>query len=122
MYDFSRATKIVDVGGGEGGLVVQLLPEQKHLRTVLFDLPSVVAGARERFEQAGIADRCEIVAGSFFDTVPAGGDTYILASVINNWNNQRAEKILANCRAAMDRSARLLIIEGLHHAPIPASV
>jgi hypothetical protein len=113
VYDFSKVRTVVDLGG-EGGLLLRLLREQEHLRAVLFDLPDVVANALVRFEAAGFINRCKIVAGSFFDSVPGGGDVYILANVINNFNNDGAQKMLANCRAAMDPAARLLIVDALY--------
>jgi O-methyltransferase domain len=111
VYDFSKVGMVVDLGGGEGGLLLHLLREQEHLRAVLFDLPDVVANAPARFQAAGFMNRCKIVAGSFLDSVPAGGDVYILANVINNFNNDGAGKMLANCRAAMNPAARLLIVD-----------
>jgi hypothetical protein len=87
VYDFSKVRTVVDLGGGEGGLLLHLLREQEHLQGVLFDLPDVVANAPARFEAAGFTNRCKIVAGSFFDTVPTDGDVYVLANVINNFNN-----------------------------------
>jgi hypothetical protein len=114
VYDFSKVRTVVDLGGGEGGLLLHLLREQEHLRAVLFDLPDVVANAPVRFEAAGFINRCKIVAGSFLDSVPAGGDVYILANVINNFNNDGARKMLANCRAAMNPAARLLIVDALY--------
>jgi SAM-dependent methyltransferase len=114
VYDFSKARTVVDLGGGEGGLLLHLLREQEHLQGVLFDLPDVVANAPARFEAAGLANRCKIVAGSFFDTVPTDGDVYVLANVINNFNNDGARKMLANCRDAMSAAARLLIVDALY--------
>jgi hypothetical protein len=114
VYDFSKVRTVVDLGGGEGGLLLHLLREQEHLQGVLFDLPDVVANAPARFEAAGFTNRCKIVAGSFFDTVPTDGDVYVLANVINNFNNDGARKMLANCRDAMSPAARLLIVDALY--------
>src|SRR5215467_362115 len=120
VYDFSNVRTVVDLGGGEGGLLLHLLREQEHLCAVLFDLPDVVANADVRFEAAGFTNRCKIVAGSFFDSVPAGGDVYILANVINNFNDDGARKMLANCRATMNPAARLLIVDALYPIGKPA--
>jgi hypothetical protein len=114
VYDFSKTRTVVDLGGGEGGLLLHLLHEQEHLQAVLFDLPDVLANAPACLEAAGLKNRCRIVAGSFFDPVPAGGDVYILANVINNFNDDGARKMLANCRAAMNPAARLLIVDALY--------
>jgi 16S rRNA G1207 methylase RsmC len=82
-YDFSPLDTIVDVGGGHGALLIAILSANPKLRAVLFDLPRVVEGAREPLLAAGILDRCEIVGGDMFDTVPAGGDAYVLSRVIH---------------------------------------
>lgn len=111
VYDFSNVKKVVDVGGGQGGLLLHLLAQRPHLTGILFDLPSVVAGARQRFEQAGLSGRCEIVGGTFLKSVPRGGELYIVASVMNNLRDADASRLLANCRAVMEREARLLILD-----------
>src|SRR5262245_21402664 len=119
VYDFSKVGTVVDLGGGEGGLLLHLLREQEHLQAVLFGLPDVVANALVRFEAAGFTNRCKIVAGSFFDTIPTNGDVYVLANVINNFNNDGARKMLANCRVAMSPAARLLIVDALYPIGTP---
>lgn len=110
-YDFSGIGVLVDVGGGEGGLLAAILAANPVLRGVLFDLPHVVAGAKDRFDRAGVADRCEVVGGSFFDTVPEGADAYLLKSVIHDWNDAEAVEILRKCRAAIADTGRLLVVE-----------
>jgi O-methyltransferase domain/Dimerisation domain len=110
-YDFSGLSRIVDVGGGVGALVVSILLANPELQGVVFDLPDVVASARQRINEAGLAGRCECVTGSFFETLPTGGDAYILASIIHDWDAEHCRKILATCRAAMSPIARLLLIE-----------
>jgi len=77
----------------------------------LFDLPSVVAGAAHLLAEAAIADRAHRLSGDFFDEVPAGGDLYVMKSVLHNWDDIDARRILATCRAAMAPDARLLVIE-----------
>ena len=111
VYDFSNVKKVVDVGGGEGGLLLHLLAQQPHLTVILFDLPSVVANARQRFDREGLSGRCEIVGGNFLESIPRGGDLYVIASVMNNLRDADASLLLANCRAAMERDARLLILD-----------
>jgi len=113
LYDFSRIEKIVDVGGGQGGLLLQLLAQQPHLTATLLDLPNVVQNAHERIEAAGLSDRCRIVGGNFLESVPSGGDLYILAAVVNNLRDDNAVRLLKNCRAAMGINGKLLILEAL---------
>ncbi len=110
-YNFSRTRVLVDVGGGHGALVASILRAHPQIHAIIFDLPSVVPGTRRRLEAAGLADRCEIIGGSFFDSIPAGGDTYILKDILHDWDDQPAMTILRNCRHSMGNSARLLIIE-----------
>ena len=110
-YDFSGLRTVVDVGGGYGTILAAVLRANPGLRGVLFDQPAVIEGARPRIAASGLAERCELVSGSFFDTVPAGGDVYILSSVLHNWDDERAIEILRTCRRAMRDAARLLIVE-----------
>jgi cyclopropane fatty-acyl-phospholipid synthase-like methyltransferase len=112
-YDLSQARTIVDVGGGRGGLIAELLAALPHVHGVVFDQPHVVASAAEVLRAAGVTDRASIVGGSFFDAVPSGGDTYILQYVLHDWSDERCIALLRRCRAAMDARARLLIIENL---------
>jgi predicted O-methyltransferase YrrM len=110
-HDFSAAKTVVDVGGGQGFLLAAILQANPSLRGVLFDLPDTVTRAHRVFESAGVRDRLEVIGGSFFDAVPAGGDAYMLKSVIHDWDDDRAVAILANCRRAMTTSGTLLLIE-----------
>lgn len=110
-YDFSGVKKIVDVGGGHGALLTSLLLEYPEMEGILFYTPSVIEGARSYFDAAGLADRCEAVAGDFFTRVPAGADAYILKWIMHDWNDERALAILRNCRRAMVDNARLLLME-----------
>jgi len=110
-YDFSAAGTVVDVGGGHGVLLATILQAYPAVRGILYDLPAVVAGAGEYLEAAGVRDRCTLVGGSFFDSVPPGGDVYLLARTLLNWNDGRVRTILAHCRATMAPGARLLLIE-----------
>jgi hypothetical protein len=110
-YDFADARTVVDVGGGQGTLLSAILRTHPTACGVLFDLPHVLAAASACFEGAGQTGRCDLVAGDFFSSVPAGSDVYVLKKVIHDWNDQRARAILTNCRNAMHGTARLLLIE-----------
>jgi O-methyltransferase domain/Dimerisation domain len=121
-YDFSALRTLADVGGGNGSLLLGILKANPGLRGIVFDQPHVAARAREQVEAAGMADRCEVVGGSFFEKVPSGADAYLLKHVIHDWNDERAAAILRNCRAAMTSTARLLLVEGVYPARIDQSL
>lgn len=110
-YDFSKVGMLVDVGGGYGTLLGAVLAAHPRLRGVLFDIPPVIAGARGRIEAAGLADRCELVAGDAFEAVPEGGDAYVLKWVLHDWDDELSLRILKSCRMAMRHGAVLLIVE-----------
>ena len=110
-YDFGDVGVVVDVGGGDGTLLRTLLTRHPHLRGVLLDLPPVVERARERLREHGLGDRLETVAGDFFVSVPSGGDLYLLATVVHDWDDARAIEILARVRAALGPNAKVLIAE-----------
>ncbi len=109
--DFSGFRCVVDVGGGRGNLVSAVLAAHPHLHGVLFDLPSVVEGASQELRQVGLAERCEVVPGDFRQAVPPGGDAYLLAWILHDWDDLTARRILARCRAAMEPGARLFVVE-----------
>ena len=109
-YDWPDGT-IVDVGGGRGSQLAAILGLVPACRGILFDLPHVTRAATKLFDEAKLTARCEIVAGDFFEQVPAGGDLYLLKKVVHDWDDQRACLILKNCRTAMGEGARLLLVE-----------
>ena len=110
-YDFSRFQTIADVGGGHGRLLAAILRASRDARGLLFDLPAVCAGVHETLSDAGVSERMSVVTGDFFSEVPRGAQLYVLKSIIHDWDDDAALQILANCRAAMTREARLLLIE-----------
>ena len=110
-YDFRGFERIVDIGGGYGEMLGAVLRACPSARGVLFDLPATLEGARRHLETAGLAPRCELVAGDFFESVPAGADAYLLKRVIHDWDDDRATAILCRCREAMARHAKLLLVE-----------
>ena len=109
-YDFSPASRIVDVGGGAGALLVAILQANPQPSGIVFDLPAVAEGARAYLAAAGLGARCEVVAGDFFDSLPHG-DTYVLSHVLHNWDDVHCVRILQNCRAAMAPAGRIVIFE-----------
>ena len=112
-YDFGRFGTVVDVGGGRGRLLAAVLSRYPSVEGVLFDQPSVVAGAYELLSSTGVSQRCRVVGGSFFDSVPGGGDAYLLKSVIHDWPDAESVEILRTCRRSMPAHACLLMVEPL---------
>lgn len=110
-YDFSGIGTLVDVGGGRGHILATVLHANPGLRGVLVDLEHVVEEAGRELEAEGLADRCEAVPGDFFDAVPAGADAYLLGSVLHNWDDGDAVRILRNVRQAMAPGSRVLVLE-----------
>lgn len=116
-YDFGRFASIVDVAGGQGALLAAILGAHPAARGVLFDQAHVVAHAGPLLEEAGVRDRCRIVAGSFFDAVPDGGDAYVLKSILHDWQDDQAVAILRTIRQAMGPRATLVVVERLIGPP-----
>ncbi|MBO3460020.1 methyltransferase [Aetokthonos hydrillicola CCALA 1050] len=110
-YDFSSIGKLVDVGGSNGSLLAAILQANPTMTGVVFDLPNVIDKAQDFLEQAGVSNRCQLVAGDFFESVPVGGDMYILKHIVHNWDWERASKILTRCYEAMTKQSKLLLIE-----------
>jgi len=112
-YDFTGFHTIVDVGGGHGRLLAMILAKAPDARGVLYDLPNVVDGAGPELKKTGVADRCEVVGGSFFDSVPEGGDAYLMKAIIHDWDDDDALRILRNIRAAIAPGGKLVLLESV---------
>jgi predicted O-methyltransferase YrrM len=110
-YDFSATQTLVDVGGGHGQMLASILQAHPTLHGVLFDLPNVAAGASPLLEGAGVADRCQVIGGDAFKTVPEGFETYLLSRVIHDWDDERAIALLARCHQAMKPQGKVLLVE-----------
>src|SRR5882762_2815019 len=121
VYDFSGARRIVDIGGGYGELVAAILKAHPKARGVVVDMAHASEGAKLYARDAGVAERCEFVAGDFFESVPPGGDAYLLKSVLHNWNDEKSALILRNCGRAMPRGAKLLLVERIFPARLDVS-
>lgn len=112
-HDWSSASHVVDVGGGSGFMLAEILRAHPGVRGTLVDKPSTAALAEQLKTHSDVADRMEVVGGSFFNDVPAGGDIYVIASVLHNWGDEDAIKILRNCADAAGDGGTVLIVEGL---------
>lgn len=110
-YPFSRVKRIVDIGGGDATILIALLRAHPHLEATLVELPAVIAHARERVAEAGLSERCTVVASDALESVPEGGDCYLLARVVHDWEDARAVAILRNCNRAMPERGVLLLFE-----------
>lgn len=110
-YDFSGINTLADVAGGHGLLLAGVLKANPRLRGVLFDLPFVIEGAGELLEHEGVSDRVELVSGSFFESIPAGADAYMMKHIIHDWDDESSIRILKNIRSAMGESGKVLIVE-----------
>jgi tRNA A58 N-methylase Trm61 len=103
-FDFSTIRTLVDVGGGTGNLLATILRAHPQRTGILYDRPHVVSQARANLTAAGLADRCSAIAGDFFESVPSGGDAYVLSHVLIDRHEEKCLTILGNCRRAMSRT------------------
>jgi O-methyltransferase/methyltransferase family protein len=113
VYDFSPFSVVVDIGGGNGSTMQALLNRYPQIQGVVFDLPGVIERTTQNLQGWGLASRCKAVAGSFFESIPSGADSYILRHIIHDWTDEQCRQILRNCHRAMAEDARLLIIESV---------
>ena len=112
-YDFSDIGTLADVGGGNGSLLLATLGKFPQLRGMLVDLPNVVARARANLTAAGLAERCQAVAGNFFESVPSGADAYLMRHIIHDWDDPKSVQILRNVHRALAGRGKLLLVEGV---------
>jgi hypothetical protein len=110
-YDFSKFRVIMDVGGGNGTFLASILRSAPATAGILLDLPAGIREADATLRKAGLADRCKIVFGDFFQSLPTGADLMVLKSVIHDWDDENAVAILAQCRAAASAESRLILVE-----------
>jgi hypothetical protein len=110
-YEFSAASKLVDVGGAHGALLRGILEKYPQTNGVLFDLPHVVEGSKKEVARAGLAGRIEVVGGDFFKEVPAGGDVYLLKHILHDWDDAKCVSILETVKKAMKPTSKVLVVE-----------
>lgn len=110
-YDWGALGHVVDVGGGDGTLLIAMLNEYPTLRGTVVDLPDTAETARKMFDAAGLSDRGKAVAGDFFGALPAGAEGYLLSAVLHEWSDEDARVILRNCAAAAGADGAVFVIE-----------
>ena len=112
-YDFTPFKTVVDVGGGSGAFAATVLQAHPSMRGMVFDLPFCRRGALDYFAAAGVGDRCQFVAGDFFESVPSGVDAYVLKFILHDWEDEKCAQILKTCRSAVSGDAKLLLVESV---------
>jgi hypothetical protein len=110
-YDFAGISSIVDIGGGQGKLLGRILHFNPEIRGTVFDTPSTIERAKQQLGNHGWSRRCAYVTGDFFTSVPEGADAYLLSSVIHDWDDDLAIRILRNCGSAMTKNSRVLLVD-----------
>ena len=110
-YEFGQFQSIVDVGGGNGSLMVEILRAHSKPHGTVFDLPRLAESARQNIDHAGLSHRCQFLGGDAFDAVPTNCNAYILSNFVNSWGDQEASVVLTNCRSAMGANGKLLLID-----------
>ena len=110
-YDFSGFNTVLDVGGAHGILLGAILRANPHMRGILFDLPHVTATAGDSLRAQGIEQRCTLVTGDFFASVPAGADIHVLKQIIHDWSDEECTTLLRNCHHALKPTGKILLVE-----------
>jgi cyclopropane fatty-acyl-phospholipid synthase-like methyltransferase len=116
VYDFAGSNTIMDVGGGHGNLIISILKRNPNMRGILFDAPQVIEGAKSKITESGVSDRCKLVGGDFFTSVPEGADAIAMKWIIHDWNDEQSIAIMKNCHLALPKDGKLILVE----AVIPA--
>lgn len=118
---FAGVSRLMDVGGGVGGLLAAILAAHPSMRGIIFDLPHCAKGATRQIRESGIGNRCEFISGDFFKDIPTGADAIILKSIIHDWEDKRSVAIFSNCRRALPSAGKLFLVERLM-AEVPEAI
>jgi len=112
-YDFSGVGTLMDVAGGQGYFLCEVLQRHPQMKGILLDVPSVVEGAKCLLCDMRMEERCQPVAGNFFEHIPSGADAYFMQHILHDWSDENALKILANVRQALTGRAggRLIVVD-----------
>lgn len=120
--DWESVRTVVDVGGGTGAMLAEILRARPEVQGTLIDLPATVARSGERFRAAGVDDRVRTIGQSFFDPLPAGADLYLLMKVLNDWPDRETKAILNRCAEAAAPTGRVVITGGVTPDDVPGSL
>jgi hypothetical protein len=110
-YDYSGIHTLVDIGGGNGTTLMAVLKSHPAMKGIVYDLPGVVERTKKHLADAGLASRCQAVAGSFFESVPSGGDAYQMRHIIHDWTDELCHTILSHVRKVIPKTGRVIVIE-----------
>jgi hypothetical protein len=111
VFDFGGIGTLADIGGGNGSLLVTVLQRYPQMQGLLFDRPHVIERAKDSLERAGLAARCRLEPGDFFDAIPPDADAYLFRHIIHDWTDEQSTTILTNCRKVIPATGRLLLVE-----------
>jgi O-methyltransferase domain len=120
-YDFAAASRILDVGGGRGHFVAEVLEAHPELEGAVFDVPEVAESTGDYLRSRGLGDRCAALGGDFFESLPGGYDLHILKWILHDWNDESCRRLLTTCRAALPDDGRLLVVEQLLPDEVPTA-
>ncbi len=112
-YSFAGIKTLMDVGGGHGHLLTSILKLNPEMHGILFDAPTVIEGARSSIEGSGFADRCQLVGGDFFESVPSGSDAIIMKWILHDWTDEQSITIMRNCHRALPENGKLILVEAV---------
>ncbi len=107
-YDFTSINVLADIGGGNGSLLSAVLARYPHMKGILFDLGHVIGRAKEKLNAAGLAERCCVIEGSFFESIPAAADAYLFRHIIHDWTDELCIQILGHCHKVIPANGKLL--------------
>jgi O-methyltransferase len=110
-YNFAGINILADIGGGNGSLLSAVLARYPNMKGILFDLGHVIGRAKENLKATGLAERCNVIEGSFFESVPAGADAYLFRHIIHDWTDEQCIQILGHCRKVIPAGGKLLIAD-----------
>jgi hypothetical protein len=111
VYDFSGIKTLADIGGGNGSLLSTVLRRYPELRGILFDLGHVIGRAKAAIQQFGLEQRCSVIEGNFFESIPPGADAYLMRHIIHDWTDEQSVQIMSNCRKVIPKHGRVLLVE-----------
>jgi cyclopropane fatty-acyl-phospholipid synthase-like methyltransferase len=110
-YDFTGIRVLADIGGGNGSLISSILARYPQMKGLLFDLGHVAGRAQDNLKASGLADRCTVMIGNFFEAIPAGADAYLFRHIIHDWTDEQSIQILDRCRKVIPANGKLLIVD-----------